>query len=266
MPSRMEHEKVGLARVIELIRNSPERRYGHAVFIMDRVYPEDSTFLEAFIDQPEAQQYLEELRPHFGRRRLDWRIRKFVIFMDAGGVATTAFYDGQRSNVSADELAESLTTPDHTLRLPLLVMVPLEGVISASQVTHELYCFNATESGMWVSAEADFFTTTDEDTGEGIHHGPQPVVDPVLLTRGECTKVGDIEGWEWDSGMSFDLTVEIYRKGCRLGYDLKSSRGRRVTLPGQLKGYAVNPDGRPIRLAWAAQYPVLKVPPGHLSA
>ena len=75
MPSRMEHEKVGLARVIELIRNSSERRYGHAVFIMDRVYPEDSTFLEAFIDQPEAQQYLEELRPHFGRRRLDWRIR-----------------------------------------------------------------------------------------------------------------------------------------------------------------------------------------------
>ena len=142
-------------------------------------------------------------------------------------------------------------------------MVPLDDTTSPSGVTDDLYCFNAAEPGdsyISVSAEADFFTTTDDDTGEGIHHGPKP--EAVTLAPGECAKVGDIEGWEWDSGMNFELIIhagvdidfESTDRRFRLGYNLKSSGGRKITLPGKLKGYTVNPAGRPIRKATCYQY------------
>lgn len=243
---------------------------GYAVLLLDawrsrasstgNLDPCDFTLLEAFFGDDWAQDYASELKMHFKRAAAP-RIEQFRISIDSEGEATTVFPNIQGFKADSVEILASMGSfYFERTTFPLLVMVPLDDTVSASQVTHDLYCFNAAEPGgsyISVSAEADFFTTTDDDTGEGIHHGPKPV--EVNLAPGECAKVGDIEGWERDSGMNFELIIhagvdidfETTDRRFSLGYDLKSSGGRKITLPGKLKGYTVNPAGRPIRLGEA---------------
>ena len=98
---------------------------------------------------------------------------------------------------------------------------------------------------MSLTAETDFFVTVDEETGEGISHGSGR--KRVELSAGEYAKVGDIAGWEWDSSLHFDITVEVEGRSLRLGYNLKSSTRIAITLPGMEKGTIVR-IGYPPRL------------------
>lgn len=235
----------------------PSRSRASSTGILD---PWDFTLLEAFFDDEWAQDYASELKQHFRRAAVP-RIEQFQISVDADGEVTIVFSNIPGFKADSDEILGSMGSfYFERTTFPLLVMVPLDDTVSPSQVTDDLYCFNAAEPGdsyISVSAEGDFFTTTDDDTGEGIHHGPKAVA--VTLAPGECAKVGDIEGWEWDSGMNFDLIIhagvdidfERTDLRFRVGYDLKSSSGKKVTIPGELKGYTVNPAGRPIRLGEA---------------
>ena len=240
---------------------------GYAVLLVDawrsrasstgNLDPCDFTLLEAFFGDDWAQDYARELKRHFKRAAAP-RIEQFQISVDPDGEVTVVFPNIPGFKADSNEILGSMGAfYFERTTFPLLVMVPLDDTTSPSEVTDDLYCFNAAEPGdsyISVSAEADFFTTTDDDTGEGIHHGPKS--EAVTLAPGECAKVGDIEGWEWDSGMNFELIIhagvdidfERTERHFRLSYDLKSSSGRKVTLPGQLKGHTVNPDGRPIRL------------------
>ena len=241
-------------RVIEL---RPGRSTtGYAVLLVDsrrsgaapagNLMPGEFTFLEAFFDYDETQEYASELQKHFKKIAVP-RTEQFRISIDADGKVTIVFSNLPELSIDSNEIIASMGSfYFERIQFPLLAMVSLEDVVSPSEVTHELYCMNATESDISVSSEADFFTTVDEDTGDGIYHGPKSVT--VTLGEGDCAKVGDIAGWEWDSGMGFELTVESNTTGFRLSYDRKSSSGRKVTLPGKLKGVTVKPVGRPIRL------------------
>ena len=184
-------------RVIEM---APGRTTtGYAVLLVDTsrarasstgdLDPEEFTLLEAFFDHGWALEYASELKQHFKNVAAP-RVEQFQIFIDADGEVTTVFPSLAGFVADSFEIIASMGNFYFEITtFPLLVMVPLEDATSASQATHDLYCFNATESDISVSAEADFFTTTDDDSGEGIHHGPKPV--EVTLAPGECAKVGD---------------------------------------------------------------------------
>ena len=260
---------MSIDRAKAVLRKSPAgTEIAYAVFLVDSwggddhaVAAEDSTFVEAFFDPEEAQRYAAGLKSHFRGHALP-RIEEFIVVLDTDGSVMVLFPSSPYISVDPDPITASLgrTSSERTefpilvnslgkyrtrrMRFPLLVMVSRDDHVSASDVTEDLYCYNTTRSLMSLTTEADFFVTVDEETGAGISHGSRP--EHVNLAPGEYAKVGDIKGWEWDSGMSFNVTVEIDDRSFHLEYNLKSTTGRAITLPGKEKGYVVRRDGRSI--------------------
>ncbi len=242
-----------------VIEMSPGRStIGYAVLLVNSLHsetygienlpPEDFAFFEAFFDLEEAQKYAKELKGHFGRLVV-LRVELFEISVDTDGKVEAVFPNLRGLATDGDEIIQSMGKfYFEYLMFPLLVMVDVEdhSVFDADAPTHDIYCYNNTEIEMEISAEAAYFTTVDEDSGEGITHGPEAAswdLDP-----GEYAKVGDIKGWEWDSALSMSLVYQINGRSFEIGYDLKRGGSKKATLPGKQKGYIVRPATSPTRL------------------
>jgi hypothetical protein len=110
--------------------------------------------------------------------------------------------------------------------LPLLLMKDTNNHTSAADVTEEIYLYNTTDSTFDVKAKSAFFTTVDDETGEGLTHGARPATK--LFPPEEIMKVGDVAGWEWDSVLSFSVDFINEETDISVKYDLKISKKART--------------------------------------
>jgi hypothetical protein len=129
-----------------------------------------------------------------------------------------------------------------TDELPILVRVtvPKTG-FDPDAVDAEIYCVNTTAETFSISTAGESFTTLDEESGEGVKHGSQPL--NFLLLPGELKLVADVKGWEWDGHVGIEITFqesgssEITRKS----YNLKQSKKDYLIESLNLKGRVIEP-------------------------
>jgi hypothetical protein len=102
----------------------------------------------------------------------------------------------------------------------LLVSVPRKAV-GPDGVDREIYVINLSTDVIEVRTSAGFLTTVDEDTGQGVEHGPRPTARDVR--PGAAEKVGDVLGWELDSALYFQVSFRARGEAAwtHLGFDLK---------------------------------------------
>lgn len=119
---------------------------------------------------------------------------------------------------------------------PILVMKQVDRTgrtlkEACDNVTEELYVLNTTEIQFTVKAKAEFCVTVDDESGAYIRHGPKAVEHK--LKPKEWVKVGDIQGWEWDSALLFDLVYKCNKfRTFSISYDLKGCRKENLDTPG----------------------------------
>jgi hypothetical protein len=122
------------------------------------------------------------------------------------------------------------------------VQVPQTG-FDIDAVDVELYCVNTTEETFLIHSESESFTTIDEETGITAEHGSDP--KKIKLAPGECIKVAEVKGWEWDGhvGMKISFVPGKTKPAIHKSYNFKESKGD-FTIPSSGKLGRIIPPSR----------------------
>ena len=95
----------------------------------------------------------------------------------------------------------------------LALVFPQEKPKSADDKYADIYLINASDREIAVGTSAEFFQTTDEQTGEGITTGPNGL--EAIIKPKSALKVGDVEWWELDSALGFDVYYRVPGRYCK---------------------------------------------------
>ncbi|TND08741.1 MAG: hypothetical protein FD123_1957 [Bacteroidetes bacterium] len=128
--------------------------------------------------------------------------------------------------------------------LPLIIRVAVpQTVFNPGAVDTEVYCENTTAYVFIVSVSSGSFTTVDENTGDAVRHGSQPV--NAVLQPGEAVPVADVAGWEWDGHVGLEIGFRHEGTGTviRKSYNLKSSSSDHTIRANGKTGRVILPAG-----------------------
>lgn len=90
-------------------------------------------------------------------------------------------------------------------KIPIIVRVSIPQTrFDPGAVDTELYCVNTTSQTYTIVIKGESFTTIDEREGHSVEHGSSP--GKYQLLPGDCVKVADVEGWEWDGHVGIEVT------------------------------------------------------------
>jgi hypothetical protein len=127
-------------------------------------------------------------------------------------------------------------------KLPILVKVSVpQNGFNPDAVDAEIYCVNITAETFSISTSSESFTTLDEESGEGVNHGSQPL--SFLLLPDEIKLVADVKGWEWDGHVGIKMSFQESGSSTVVtnDYNLKESKEDFLIESLNLKGRVIAP-------------------------